>query len=294
MQQQQQQQQETATAPRIYQQAAVFTIDRMAIVASYTSIQGDIGAGKSTLKRHMERWVEFAELDARRIDDNSPAGDYFLFVAEPVDEWSRPLYYHGLRYGETPEHPGEPSSLLQLFYEKPAEYAFLFQVAAFTSRLQTLVNELSSVPLITRQVERGIRIHIIGERSLRTDRVFFRLQYLQRNASDAEWRVYNAFFDTICRHLLQLESAMIYLPTPPAVCAERVERRNRTGESGVSLDYLTQFYRQQEVMIDTFQAESAAHRVYRLDAVTQEMDEPAIEVVAAALMTQLRVDLSRV
>lgn len=282
-----------ATATRVYQ-PAVFTIDKMSIVASHTSIQGDIGAGKSTLKKHMERWVEFADLDARLIDDNSPAGDYFVFVDEPVGEWEKLLYYHGLRYGDPPRDPSEASSLLELSYEKPVEYASRFQDLTFTSRLQTQVDALSSVPLINNQVERGIRVHIISERSPRTDRVFMRLQYLLRNVSDVEWRVYNAFFDTICRHLLQKETAMIYLPTPPDVCAKRVEKRDRKGEGSVSLDYLTQFYQQQAEMIDTFQAESAAHRVYRLDAVTQEMDESAIEVVAAALMTQLRVDLSHV
>lgn len=277
-------------------QTANFTIDRISVISNYLSIQGDIGAGKSTLKKRVDHFVRQEGRDATQIDDCSEAGDYYLLVDEPVTDWNEPIHDKLYRTVETLAPLNEPSpppplfSMLELFYGEPKKYAFLFQINAFTSRLKHLIDELSRVPVIANQIERGIRIHIIGERSLRTDRLFFEVQHLLGNASNVEWHTYCAFFETICAHLMRVESAMIYVHTPPTVCAARIAERNRHGESGIPLDYLELLDTKHDEMIQRFSAEAPSHRVYHIEF-DRTMTECEIDVIVGDLMRDIAVDL---
>ena len=77
------------------------------------SVEGNIGAGKSTL-------VE--ALKERYAHDPS-----ILFLQEPVDVWS------------TVQQDGK--TILELFYENQEKYSFAFQAMAFSTRLKMIREE---------------------------------------------------------------------------------------------------------------------------------------------------------
>ena len=278
------------------QQQAKFTIDKMAYVTSYTSIQGDIGAGKSTVLKCIARYITREGMDAMQINDDSPAGDYIMLVDEPVAKWMEQIHrmgYYTPNPVEVTTTTTEPLySGLQLFNKKPDEYAFSFQIGAFTSRLALIIDTLSQLPGdASTYASRGIRIHIVAERSMRTDRLFFWCQYLLGNANHYEWYTYCAFFALICTHVTKKESAMIYLRTPPETCKARVIERDRLGEEDIKLDYLQLLDKEHDAMIVDFKKESPEeHRVYELD-LARSMTTEEIDAAVVDLMTRLRYDL---
>ena len=101
------------------------------------SLEGNIGAGKSTILNALERQL------------GKDSG--WLFLKEPVHIW------------ETIQDK-DGKSILCKFYENPSKYAFSFQVMAFITRYQELKRMLKENPDC-----KGI----ICERSLEADKNIF-------------------------------------------------------------------------------------------------------------------------
>ena len=80
---------------------------------SYITIEGNIGAGKSTLVRILK--------DNLKIDSIKNIG----FIQEPVDEWLEMTDKNG-------------KNILDKFYENQKLWAYKFQMNAFITRLQRL------------------------------------------------------------------------------------------------------------------------------------------------------------
>ena len=97
------------------------------------SIEGNIGAGKSTL-------IDI--LKQKLYNDDS-----IIFVSEPLDMWQTIQDENGV-------------NMLTKFYEDQDKYAFSFQVMAFATRLLKMKNEMKRKP--------NAKI-IICERSLEAD-----------------------------------------------------------------------------------------------------------------------------
>jgi len=169
----------------------------------FISIEGNIGAGKSTI----------VNLLKEKFSNNSE----IIFLEEPISEWNDIKDLEG-------------KTILTKFYEDQKSYSFSFQMMAYISRLNMIKN-------IIKQNKYKI---IITERCLNTDRyVFAKMLYDSKNINEIEYNIYlkwfNSFLDIYPEDTL---NKIIYLKTSPEICYSRVNKRNRTGENNISLEYL--------------------------------------------------------
>jgi len=170
------------------------------------SVEGNIGAGKSTLLKYINTHVEEI-LQRRKLTDIS-----MKVLQEPVDIWSTVMDESG-------------KDILTKYYEDPDKYSFPFQILAYTTRLALIRDELS-------KKDSDI---IVCERSLEADKnIFAKMLYDDKKIEFINYQIYNRLYsDTaVAAH------AIIYLDTSPAVCMERINKRSRTGEDKIQLEYL--------------------------------------------------------
>lgn len=237
-------------------------------VHHWISLQGSIGAGKSTLLKLLRDELIERRLLATRLDAWGDGRPLFVIVDEPVDEWNVK------KYGPDGSH-----SILELFYSDQKEYAFVFQVEAFTSRLNNLTRALANLPV--RQSKPPI--HLVSERSLRTDALFFRNLWLAGQVKPVEYDTYQRFFDKIAAPLLKRETVMIHVPTKPQECHRRIAKRARDGESaGVTLEYLETLEQAHLDMVSDFTGQ-----VFTMNEFHQDLRESQMQYCARQLLNDL-------
>jgi len=175
------------------------------------SIEGNIGSGKSTILRLLKE----------QLKNNED----IIFLQEPVDEWEKIKDKDNI-------------TILSKFYENQKKYSFAFQMMAYISRLSLLKEAISKNP----------NAIIITERCLNTDRyVFAKMLYDSGNMEDVEYQIYLNWFDHfVCMLGVQKN---IYLKTDPEICLQRINKRNREGESTIPLEYLINCHKYHEDMI---------------------------------------------
>lgn len=165
------------------------------------SIEGNIGSGKTTI---IDKLTKHFEND-----------DSLIFLREPVDIWENIKDIDG-------------KNILQKFYENPEEYAFSFQIMALTTRLELIKNKINENPDCS---------VIICERSLEADKeIFAKMLYGDNKIKNIDYQIYNQLYNEFTKKYQA--KGIIYLETTPDVCYERMGKRNRLGEEGVTLDYL--------------------------------------------------------
>jgi len=176
------------------------------------SIEGNIGSGKSTLVKELEKSVPNI-LDKKVV-----------YVQEPVNEWSK-----------IKDKKGE--TILEKFYANQHKYAFSFQMMAYISRLALLRN-------IVRENPDAI---IITERSVFTDRqVFAKMLYDEGKIEEVDYQIYLKWFDEFIEEIPI--TGLIYVTTTPEKSKERVDLRARAGES-IPLSYLQRCHNYHESWI---------------------------------------------
>lgn len=178
------------------------------------SIDGNIGAGKSTLIRTV-----FPQLR-----DNTGLNIYI--ADEPVDQWTC-----------TKSRDGK--NILEYFYEDKERWAYTFQNYAFVTRCLNIKGHIQKIqsnyqwwnPFV------GKYYYIFTERSPMTDyHLFFQMLYDDGYLSDIEYNVYVSWFKLMKdgKHL----DAIIYIKSPVDLCHERISMRDRSGEHLIAKDYL--------------------------------------------------------
>jgi deoxyguanosine kinase len=175
------------------------------------SIEGNIGSGKSTI--------------LRLLKEQFKNNEDIIFIQEPVDEWEK-------------IKDKDNVTILSKFYENQKKYSFAFQMMAYISRLSLLKETISKNP----------NAIIITERCLNTDRyVFAKMLYDSGNIEDVEYQIYLNWFDHFL-YMIEIQKN-IYLKTDPEICLQRINKRNRDGESTIPLEYLINCHRYHEDMI---------------------------------------------
>ena len=166
------------------------------------SIEGNIGSGKSTLVRKLNKYLK-----------GKYQGKKVIYLAEPVNTWNTITDSKG-------------NTILAKFYENQHKYAFSFQMMAYISRLSPLKSTIRENP----------NSIIITERSVWTDRnVFAKMLYDEYKIEEINYQIYNKWFDEFVNDVPL--SGIIYVKTDPTKCLERVLIRNREGET-IPLEYL--------------------------------------------------------
>ena len=165
------------------------------------SIEGNIGAGKSTFLENLESHL------------GKQSG--WIFLREPVHIWDTICDQNG-------------ETILSKFYANPDKYAFSFQIMAYTTRLHELKRVLKENPDC---------IGVICERSLDADKhIFAKMLHADGLIDDVMYDIYERYFSEYEGNLTL--NGMIYVEADPDVCYQRVAKRSRDGQSNIALDYL--------------------------------------------------------
>lgn len=146
----------------------------------------------------------------------------FKVVQEPVDEWSKM------------KNASSGKNILEEFYEDPERNAYLFQSIAFRSRVKN-ITDIDATDVV------------IVERSIYTDRmVFAEVSREAGNINEIEWNDYTEWFDFVVEHIGFRPKGFIYLRTDPEKSHERITRRDRSGESNITLEYLRKLHQRHD------------------------------------------------
>lgn len=166
-------------------------------------IEGGIGCGKSTLVERMKTYCKENNLK-------------YLTVQEPVDEWLNVKNNEG-------------KTMIEAFYDDQFKYGFYFQIMAYITRLKRLQEAFENA--------KDTYDFIICERSLYTDKnVFCKMLYDEGKIDEFGYQIYNKWFDHFQKFLK--DATFVYLKTDYKVCLERVNKRQRDGESSITAEYL--------------------------------------------------------
>jgi deoxycitidine kinase len=176
------------------------------------SIEGNIGAGKTTILEEIEL------LNNQKI----------CVVREPVDAW-------------TSIRDSNDENILEKFYKDPKSYSFPFQVLAFNTRLNTLKNAL---------IEYSHCDVILCERSLHADGyIFAKMLYHDGFIDEISYRIYEKMYSNGIQEFPL--SGVIYLDVEPEICAERILKRGRMGEENIKMDYLQRCHVYHQTWLNT-------------------------------------------
>jgi len=143
------------------------------------------------------------------------------------------------------EEPVEANFYLEEFYTDAKKYDFgmqdvilhyrygMKQAAAFGSKI-------------------GPQKGVITDRSIAGDRVFCNLHHKAGNINDHDWKCYNFAYEMMAQSI-QPPTLMIYLDVQPETSYERMKRRARGAEVGVSLQYLQDLHEGYEDLLAEMQ-----------------------------------------
>lgn len=122
---------------------------------------------------------------------------------------------------------------LEKFYKDPAKYGFPMQIFLLHQRyaMQQLASyECTGV---------GGYSGAILDRSIAGDRVFAKMLMQNKYIDPLDYETYLTAYNIMCRSLLP-PTLFIYLDVQPETAFNRMHKRNRSAENGVSLEYLKQ------------------------------------------------------
>lgn len=183
-------------------------------------IEGNIGSGKSTLLSVLKRYYE------QHANNYTVNTKKHIFIEEPVDDWTKIKHENG-------------KNMIECFYANQPKYAFSFQMMAYISRLVRLKEAIKEYPDAI----------IVVERSLYTDRyVFAKMLFDEEKMESVEYQIYLKWFDHFISDLPQI--SLIYVKTEPKICNSRIQKRKRSGEESIPLDYLEQCHIYHENMCE--------------------------------------------
>lgn len=178
------------------------------------SLDGNIGAGKSTL---LEALVELLP--------------EITVVQEPVADWVTLRNQSG-------------KNLLELFYEDTARWCYTFQNCAILTRLMHTMDILKSWT----PAEGKLPV-VVTERSVLTDRyVFAEMLHREGKLDDLEWNLYLKWYNHFAKDLPV--KGIIHITTSAETSKERIQKRGRSGEEKIPMEYLEHLHAQHNRWIE--------------------------------------------
>ena len=133
--------------------------------------------------------------------------------------------------------------MIEKYYGDQKKYAFAFQMMAYVSRLS----------LLREAVKSGCKV-IVSERSLETDRqIFAAMLHDEGKIEDVEYQIYLKWFDEFKNEIWNADfenEEIVYVKADPEVCAGRVTKRGRQGET-IELSYLQRCHDYHEQWLQT-------------------------------------------
>jgi len=188
------------------------------------SFDGNIGSGKSTTcyeyEQYLRQWMSH-DSGTAVFPNITSFQEEICFLDEPVALWNQVCDKDGV-------------NILTNLYKDIRANAFKFQMMAYISRLALL-----------RKAVKNPKIKlIITERSVETDRnVFAKMLYDAGDISHDEFQIYTLWFDEFLTDVPL--AGMVYINASPDVCAERIGKRARAGET-IQADYIQRCHQYHE------------------------------------------------
>lgn len=163
-------------------------------------IEGPVGSGKSKLLSVIEGMdLPFAVVTAE----------------EPVDVWKEKGY-------------------LAAFYEDMKGRAFMFQVAAISSRKIRFMEKYRAA----QELSRSQFVLLVAERSNVSDQIFARINHEDGNMDAMEHEVYTYFVRGGLEVDAQPIDCHVYVNPGVDVCMQRIAARSRSEEEGIPRTYM--------------------------------------------------------
>lgn len=132
----------------------------------------------------------------------------------------------------------DQENLLHMFYKDTTRWAYTFQTYAFISRIEAMLEY--------HEKQFSKHVHIL-ERSVYCDRYCFAKNCFESGLmSKMEWQIYKEWFSWLAEKYSPKPNGFIYLRTSPETCFKRMQKRCRSEEKGISLDYLTAIHTRHE------------------------------------------------
>lgn len=189
------------------------------------SIEGNIGSGKSTILKFLQ--------------DNNTNKD-IIFLKEPVHIW------------ETIKDE-ENTTIIENFYKDPKKYGFMFQIMAFATRMQILKDTIEENP--------ECKI-VVCERSILADQHVFASMLHDDNIIDSMgFTIYQKMANNYMKDYPL--NGIIYIDAEPDICMERINKRNREGESNIALEYLRKCKLYHSNWLSLFYKEFDTHQTHK-------------------------------
>jgi deoxyadenosine/deoxycytidine kinase len=127
--------------------------------------------------------------------------------------------------------PVDGNPYLADFYKDPKTHAFPMQIELMARR-----HNMQRLALAEAMTLGGYSGAIL-DRGLPGDRVFCKLHMLAGNISEREWDTYQLLYEIMTVEMPS-PSLLIYLDVEPETALERVQKRARSAEVTITLDYL--------------------------------------------------------
>ena len=141
----------------------------------------------------------------------------FDLIPEPIESW-RPW--------------------LRLFYENPSRYAYSFQSVV-------LLHQMIQYEFICQSHSMLSPIVLFERDPLVSHHIFAQTLLEDGNIHPLEMEVYREMYR---RKFHWIPDFTIYIQTPPEQCQERIQKRNRTSENTISLEYLKKLHQHHETL----------------------------------------------
>lgn len=191
------------------------------------SIEGNIGAGKTTIMNHLKAAVSRLILPYN-----------IIFVPEPIEEWTSKITLTDYHKNVMPKEAlaCEMVSPLQHMYDgirtPSLRSSFMFQIVAFASRMRKMEEAIASAP-------KDKNFVLVCERGLLSDNLVFTRQMISQGLiSPHEAFAYNMVWETHYKRFEDLYAGFLVIHASPKVCLARTQKRGRAGECNVTLEYL--------------------------------------------------------
>jgi deoxyadenosine/deoxycytidine kinase len=174
-------------------------------------IDGNISGGKSSLMTNLSNF----KYNNHQI----------TIMKEPLGLWDGIKDKDGL-------------TLFKKYYSERSRYSYTFQQFVLLSKIDLLRNTIKELD----KKENNI---LFVERSFMTDsEIFAKMCYENKFMNDLEYQIYNMWYkfvtDILCSYEDEgiIKQHYICLNTKSTICYDRLRKRNRDGEEGISLEYL--------------------------------------------------------
>jgi len=132
---------------------------------------------------------------------------------------------------------GTSENILEKFYNDTSRWAYSFQTYAFITRIMEQ-EEHAKINTYPTQ---------ILERSVYSDRYCFAKNCFESGTmTSLEWKLYQEWFTWLVDNYTVKPSGFIYMQTDPLVCYQRLQKRNRSEESVVPIEYLQKLHDKHE------------------------------------------------